>query len=121
MELEPPRHLPRGMSSDRPMRFGSGSDMYDQSRSVRNCLANPTGMRTLMLRSDPPASTSSTRLAGSWLRRLASTQPAEPAPTTMKSKSSGMGWTLLRRRGRAQEVRHVLGHRPEVAGPDARG
>jgi hypothetical protein len=35
------------------------------------------------LRSDPPASTSSTRHAGSSLSRDATTQPADPAPTTM--------------------------------------
>jgi hypothetical protein len=33
--------------------------------------------------SRPPASSSSTFVAGSALSRLASTQPAEPAPTTM--------------------------------------
>src|SRR5579863_3333389 len=36
-------------------------------------------------RSFPPASSSSTDLFPSAVRRLASTQPAEPAPTTMKS------------------------------------
>ena len=34
-------------------------------------------------RSLPPASRSNTRVAGSALSRLASTHPAEPAPTTM--------------------------------------
>src|SRR5277367_73762 len=36
----------------------------------------------------PPASRSSTRLFGSALSRLASTQPAEPAPTITKSTSA---------------------------------
>ena len=36
----------------------------------------------------PPASSSSTRLFGSALSRLASTQPAEPAPTMTKSASA---------------------------------
>src|SRR6202034_1477540 len=36
----------------------------------------------------PPASSSRTRLLGSALSRLASTQPAEPAPTMTKSTSA---------------------------------
>src|SRR6184192_3843861 len=39
------------------------------------------------LRSLPPASSNSTRVVRSAVRRLASTQPAEPAPTMMKSNS----------------------------------
>src|SRR6202035_5004805 len=39
------------------------------------------------LRSFPPASSNSTRVVRSAVRRLASTHPAEPAPTMMKSNS----------------------------------
>ena len=48
---------------------------------VAQQLAEAAGMRTIRLLSLPPASRSSTRLAGSADRRLASTQPADPAPT----------------------------------------
>src|SRR6266487_4053694 len=41
-----------------------------------------------MLRSCPPASRSSTRCRPEAVRRLASTQPAVPAPTTMESEES---------------------------------
>jgi len=44
-------------------------------------------MRMNGLLSRLPASTSSTLTAGSSLSRLARTQPAEPAPTMMKSNS----------------------------------
>src|SRR6185437_12994032 len=43
-------------------------------------------------RSLPPASSSSTRFLGSAESRLASTQPAEPAPTMTKSNSSD--WSI---------------------------
>src|SRR6478735_4473349 len=39
------------------------------------------------LRSSPPASSRTTRVAGSSESRIATTQPAEPAPTTTKSAS----------------------------------
>ena len=42
---------------------------------------NPAGMRISRLRSGPPASSSATWHAGSAESRLASTQPADPAPT----------------------------------------
>src|ERR1019366_9691494 len=41
--------------------------------------------------SRPPTSSTSTRLVGSADSRLASTQPAEPAPTTIVSNSPSMG------------------------------
>src|SRR5688572_27561816 len=44
-------------------------------------------MRNQIESSRPPASSSSTRFDGSAESRLASRQPAAPAPTTMKSKS----------------------------------
>ena len=40
-------------------------------------------MVSIGVRSEPPASMSSTETAGSSLSRLAMTQPAVPAPTTM--------------------------------------
>ncbi len=46
-------------------------------------LPNPLGMRISGLLSSPPASTSSTRVRASSDSRLASTHPADPAPTTM--------------------------------------
>src|SRR5258708_39712735 len=46
-------------------------------------------------RSGPPASSSSTLCLPSALSRLASTQPAEPAPTMMKSPSAGLSTALL--------------------------
>lgn len=39
------------------------------------------GIRSFCFRSDPPASSSNTRYAGSADSRRASTQPADPAPT----------------------------------------
>src|SRR6476646_5173969 len=47
----------------------------------------PAGMWIHGSRSLPPASSNSTLVLPSAVRRLASTQPAEPAPTTMKSNS----------------------------------
>jgi hypothetical protein len=44
-----------------------------------------SGTRSSGFQSRPPASSSSTRVPGSAESRLASTQPAEPAPTMMKS------------------------------------
>src|ERR1700733_3090906 len=48
----------------------------------------PAGMWIQRSRSLPPASSSRTVVLPSAVRRLASTQPAEPAPTTIKSNSS---------------------------------
>src|SRR4051794_37582718 len=45
-------------------------------------------MPTRGRRSDPPASSSSTRVARSSLRRAASTHPALPAPTMTKSNAA---------------------------------
>jgi len=50
---------------------------------VWNWFANAAGILMLGWRSRPPASISSTLFAGSSLSLFASTQPAEPAPTTM--------------------------------------
>jgi hypothetical protein len=46
-------------------------------------LGKATGRLISGASSGPPASTKATRTFGSWLRRAASTHPAEPAPTTM--------------------------------------
>ena len=62
------------------------------SGSVSNCQAyflvfmgmdRAVGIWMKMLLSLPPVSSSSTRWRASSVRRLASTQPAEPAPTMM--------------------------------------
>src|SRR5690349_23823559 len=49
-------------------------------------LAKPAGRWKSGWRSDPPASMRSTLIDGSSLKRWASTQPAEPPPTMIKSK-----------------------------------
>jgi hypothetical protein len=46
-------------------------------------LVKPTGMWISGFQSRPPASSSSTVVAGFSLRRPATTHPAAPAPTTM--------------------------------------
>jgi hypothetical protein len=48
---------------------------------VWNCFANAAGIAMFGCRPRPPASISSTLVPGSSESRLASTQPAEPAPT----------------------------------------
>src|SRR6185312_2320580 len=55
-------------------------------------LAKPTGIHDQGWLSRPASSTS-TLCRGSALSLLASTEPAEPAPTTMKSK---LGWSIFR-------------------------
>src|SRR5205085_4681250 len=50
-------------------------------------LATPSGMWIQGLRSQPPASSTSTEKRSRSLRRLATMEPALPAPTTMKSKA----------------------------------
>jgi hypothetical protein len=54
-------------------------------------LAKPTGIHDQGWLSRPASSTS-TLFRGSALSRLASTEPAEPAPTTMKSK---LCWSIF--------------------------
>ena len=53
-----------------------------QSAGVRNSREKAAGMFIRGSLSGPPASSNSTLHAGSSDRRAASTQPAEPAPTT---------------------------------------
>ena len=82
-ELDPPRVLPRTHASTRSVgpngRVGKNHANFGFPRS----LPKPRGMRIMRLLSLPPASSSNTRFAGFSERRLASTQPAEPAPTMM--------------------------------------
>ena len=72
---------PRGQYSSRA--FSSGWDAVNRSQSylVWNSFGNAGGILMLGLRFFGPASTSATVTVGSALSRLASTQPAEPAPT----------------------------------------
>jgi hypothetical protein len=84
-EFEPPSTLPRGAGMLRPSANGSGSVMkpHDRSGSLNASRhASGIGMR-VYLRSSSPASSNRTLILGSSLRRAASTQPAEPPPTTM--------------------------------------
>ena len=84
MELDPPSTRPRGQFMRRLSRVGIGSVSNTQvSFGWKMLRKNPAGMWIHGLRSCPPASSSSTRVFGFALRRLASTQPAEPAPTMM--------------------------------------
>ena len=88
IELLPPSTLPRGQGSLRFSRVGSGSDLNRQSnRGLPIALVSAAGIRMKGDLSDPPASSSNTLLPGSADRRLASTQPADPAPTMMKSRT----------------------------------
>ncbi len=82
--LEPPRARPRGQKICRPLTFSSRSVWKRQiARSPVRMWAMPAGMRIHIQRSSSPASRSSTRCLPEAVRRLASTQPAEPAPTMM--------------------------------------
>jgi len=58
-----------------------GAVRNPQSTSESNSFENAAGIRISSLPSLPPASSRRTFTAGSSLRRAASTQPAEPAPT----------------------------------------
>src|ERR671931_1872317 len=89
----------------RPWSAGSGSEEKFQSTADWNRAGNAAGARTGSRRSEPPASTTRTR-EPSALSRLASTHPAEPAPTITKSKLS-----MLRGGGYPWQA-HALGSRP---------
>ena len=65
----------------RPSSAGSGSVAKSQSNGVLYSCENATGMWRPSSLSGGPASTRQTEVSGSSDRRLASTQPAEPAPT----------------------------------------
>ena len=82
MEEEPPSTLPRGVCSRRPPRPGSGSVWNRQSYfSMFIGIESAEGICTKIERSPPPNSSRSTVFAPSSVRRFASTQPADPAPT----------------------------------------
>src|SRR5579862_124541 len=84
---EPPITLPRAHSMRRPFIPGSGSEKYIQScMRLMSMRPQPSGMWIQGSRSQPPASSTSTRPSS--LSRFASVQPAEPAPTIMKSYSA---------------------------------
>ena len=53
--------------------------------AVPHCRTAASGTRTVSRRPEPPASINRTRAEDSSANRPASAQPAEPAPTTMKS------------------------------------
>ncbi len=84
IDEQPPSTLPRHAGRRRPSRPGSGSDSsghtYFGSVATR---VKAMGMGPKRWSSLRPASSSSTLTFGSSLRRAATTQPAEPAPTTM--------------------------------------
>ena len=83
MELEPPSTLPRGMGILRLAVPSSGVVSKHQFTLGRSIIfQKPTGTWMSGLQSRPPASNSSTVWRPLAVRRLASTQPAEPAPTT---------------------------------------
>ncbi len=83
IEEEPPRSFPRGMGMRRWPVPSSGSDEYSQlAAEFSISLAKPIGMRDqgwLSL----PASSTNTLFLPSPLSRFASTDPADPAPTTI--------------------------------------
>src|SRR5262245_54145218 len=86
---EPPSPLPLGTWIRLPPRCSSGSVTKSQSWSVLKSCVNAAGMEVSRRNRAAPASSSKVRHVGSALSRLASTQPAEPAPTTMKSVELG--------------------------------
>src|SRR6266851_438534 len=97
MPEEPPSILPRGTGIRLPFRprpAFPGSAVYIQSVAGFNCIAagaigiaDTSGGRS-------PASISATRHEGSSERRDAITAPAEPPPTTIKSKFSDMPYLI---------------------------
>ena len=86
---EPPSTRPRGQYSLRSFRCFCGTVQKPQSYGLGlsggMMLPMPAGMLISIELSRPPASSSSTRVRGSADSRLASTQPALPAPTITKS------------------------------------
>ena len=84
IELDPPKVLPRGTGMTRLWALGSGSvSKFQLYFGLFSSLVKPAGMLIHMDLSGGPASSSSTLVRWSSVRRLASTQPAEPAPTMM--------------------------------------
>src|ERR1700680_4538290 len=88
IELEPPSTLPRGQNTLRPLAPASGSvSKHQLTDGAAKVLPKPSGIGIQRLVSSPPASSKITRVPGSSESRAATVQPAEPAPTTMKSAS----------------------------------
>jgi hypothetical protein len=105
---EPPNSLPRGIGMRRWPVDASGSEAKSQlAFGLSINLAKPTGIHDQGWLSRPASSTS-TLCRGSALSRLASTEPAEPAPTTMKSK---IGWSIFLPRGLHRHKRSTQGER----------
>src|SRR5258708_36435016 len=88
IELEPPSTLPAGQTTGRLPSVGSGSDRYFQlSCGLAIAFISPAGIRIDSELSAGPASSSSTLCRPDPASRLAMTDPADPAPTTMKSQA----------------------------------
>jgi hypothetical protein len=83
MELDPPNVLPCGYQIERSSRFLCGTVKKRQLTPGPNSLPIPPGIWIMGFQSRLPASSSKTFTSGSSDKRLASTQPAEPAPTMM--------------------------------------
>jgi hypothetical protein len=95
--LDPPNTLPRGNAIRRFWSPGSGSVEYPQSYfDPISDVQRPGVVIDASASYGPPASSNNTRAARSALSRLASTQPAEPAPMMMKSKGV---WALAKEGG----------------------
>src|SRR5215208_2208621 len=88
--LVPPRTRPRGMRWVRPSVPDCGVETYCQSTSVPHSEKYWRGTRIASRSSAPPASRRRTEADGSTESRLASAQPAEPAPTTTTSNRSAV-------------------------------
>ena len=84
IDPEPPITRPRGSGTRRPSRCCCGTVVKPQP-NFGLMIAQPTaaGIVTNGWRSEPPASMRQTRFAELSDKRLAMTQPAVPAPTTM--------------------------------------
>ena len=82
MALDPPSTLPRGKWMARPFTLSAGSVLKHQlKRASSIVLMKPAGAAMKGCRSLPPAWIRHTETRGSAVSRLASTHPADPAPT----------------------------------------
>ena len=82
IELDPPRVLPRGANTRRPPVHSLGSiEKHQFTRASWKVLMKPAGIWMNGCQSRGPASSTATVVPGSSLNRLASTEPADPAPT----------------------------------------
>ena len=84
----PPSPLPMFRGRRRPFRWEQGWLSKAQSRSEPRFSGHREGSMRAGDRLPSPASNSSTRASCRSARRAATTQPAEPAPQTMKSNPS---------------------------------